>query len=67
MQTLKLSKSLNNWIISNFFLIDSLDIFQNNQIILAGDFNIFLDTTSEAKGRSPCLKKKSVGKLIKAR
>ena len=46
-------------------LLDSLDIHQNKQIILAGDFNLFLDTTLEAEGGSPCLKKKSVAKLIK--
>ena len=49
---------------NNFYLpLDSLDIHQNNQIILAGDF----DTTLEAEGGSPCLKKKSVAKLIKIR
>ena len=46
-------------------LLDSLDIHRNKQIILAGDFNLFLDTTLEAEGGSPCLKKKSVAKLIK--
>ena len=46
-------------------LLDSLDIHQNKQIILAGDFNLFLDTTLEAEGGSPCLKKKSVAELIK--
>ena len=45
--------------------VDSLDIHQNKQITLAGDFNLFLDTTLEAEGGSPCLKKKSVAKLIK--
>ena len=46
-------------------LLDRLDIHQNERIILAGDFNLFLDTTLEAEGGSPCLKKKSVAKLIK--
>ena len=46
-------------------LLDSLDIHQNKQIVLAGDFNLFLDTTLEAEGGSPCLKKKAVAKLIK--
>ena len=46
-------------------LLDGLDIHQNKQIILAGDFNLFLDTTLESGGGSPCLKKKSVAKLIK--
>ena len=46
-------------------ILDSLYIHKNKQIILAGDFNLFLDTTLEAKGGSPCLKKKSVAKSIK--
>ena len=46
-------------------LLDSLDIHQNKQLILAGNFNLFLDTTLEAEGDSPCLKKKSLAKLIK--
>ena len=46
-------------------LLGSLDIHQNKQIILTGDLNLFLDTTLEVKGGSPCLRKKSVAKLIK--
>ena len=46
-------------------LLDSLDIRQNKQLILAGDFNAFLYKMLEAKGGSPCLKNKSVAKLIK--
>ena len=46
-------------------LLDSLEIHQNKQIILAGDFNLFLDTTLEAKGGSPCLEKRYVAKFIK--
>ena len=46
-------------------LLDSLDIHQNKQIILAGDFNLFLDKTLEAEGGSSCFKKKSVAKLVK--
>ena len=46
-------------------LLNSLDIHQNKQIILAQDFNLFLGTTLEAEGSSPCLKKKSVANLIK--
>ena len=54
--------------LNNFQLfLNSLDIHQNKQITLAGDFNIFLDTTLEAKGRSPCLKKKPAAKLIKTK
>ena len=44
-------------------LLDSLEIHQNKQIIVARDFKLFLDTTLEAKGGSLCLKK-SVAKLI---
>ena len=46
-------------------LLNSLDIHQNKQIILAGDFDLVLDTTLEVKAGSPCLKIKSVEKLIK--
>ena len=53
-------------VLNNFhLLLDSLDIHQSKQIILAGDFNLFLDTTLEAEGGSSCLKKKSAAKLIK--
>ena len=38
-------------------LLDRLDIHQNSLVILAADFNIFLDTTLEVEGDSPCLKK----------
>ena len=41
-------------------LLDSWDIHQNKQTILAGDFNVFLDTTLEVKGGFTCLKKKFV-------
>ena len=34
-------------------------------MILAGDFNLFLDTTLESKWCSLCLKNKYVAKLIK--
>ena len=43
-------------------LLDNLDIHQNEQITLAGDFNFFLDVTLEAKGGSPCLINKSASK-----
>ena len=46
-------------------LLDSLDIPQNKQIILAGDINIFLDATLEVEGGSHYLKRKSVAELIK--
>ena len=47
------------------FLLDSLDIHHNKQIILTEDFNLFVDAILEAKGSSPCLKKKYVARLIK--
>ena len=37
-------------------LLDSSDIQQSKHIILAGDFNIFLDRTLESKRSSSCLK-----------
>ena len=46
-------------------LLNSLDIYQNKQIILAGDFNLFLDATLEFKWSFPFLKKKYVAKLLK--
>ena len=60
MQTPKLSK-LKSLIISTFFSI--FDIHQNKQIILAGDFNLFLDTTLEAEVGSSCLKKEICSKI----
>ena len=39
-----------------YLLVDSLDIHQNKQIILAGYFNLFLDTVLGANGNSPCCK-----------
>ena len=55
-------------VLNNLHLpLDSWDIHQNKQIILAGDFNLFLDTTLEPKADFPCLKKKSVAKLIKTK
>ena len=38
-------------------LLDRLDIRQNKQIILAGDWNLFLNITLGVKGGSPCLKR----------
>ena len=55
------TKVLNNL----HLLLGSLDIHQIKQIILAGDFNFFLDTTLDTEGGAPCLKKKSVAKVIK--
>ena len=44
-------------VLNNLHLLDSLDIRQNKQIILAGDWSLFLDITLEVKGGSPCLKR----------
>ena len=46
-----------------YLLLDSLVIPQNKQIILAEDFNLFLDRTLEAEGGSPCLKIKICSKI----
>ena len=46
-------------------LLDYLDIQQNKQIILVGDFNLFLDATLKSERGSLCLKKKSVASLVK--
>ena len=52
-------------VLNNLHLLGRLDIHQNKQVILAGDFNLFLDTIFKAEGGSLCLKKKSIAKLIK--
>ena len=36
----------------------------NHNIIFAGDFNIFFDASSDAKGGTPTLKSQSINKLI---
>ena len=60
------AKTEKNKVLNNLhLLLGSLDIHQIKQIILAGDFNLFLDTTLDTEGGTPCLKKKSVAKLIK--
>ena len=41
-----------------FFI--SLNIYQYKQIILVGDFNLFLDTTLEARVDFPCLIKREI-------
>ena len=51
-------------VLNNLHLLDSLDI-QNKQIILAGDFTLFLDTILETEGDSTSLKKESITKSIK--
>ena len=41
-----------------FFI--SLNMYQYKQIILVGDFNLFLDTTLEARVDFPCLIKREI-------
>ena len=41
-----------------FFI--SLNIYQYKQIILVGDFNLFLDTTLEVRVDFPCLIKREI-------
>ena len=38
-------------------LLENFDHTENKPIIFAGDFNLFLDRSLEAKGDNPCLKK----------
>ena len=37
-------------------MLENFDLTENKPIIFAGDFNLFLDRSSEAKGGNPCLK-----------
>ena len=45
-------------------LLENFDLTKNKQIIFAGDFNLFLDRSLEAKGGNPCLKKQSLSKFL---
>ena len=45
------------------FLDNITDLYYKN-IILGGDFNIFLNLTCEARGGNPKMKNKSVAKFI---
>ena len=45
-------------------LISNLDLNSEKRIIFAGDFNLFLDRSLDAKGGSPSLKKHSLSKLL---
>ena len=46
------------------FILENFDLLENKPIIFAGDFNLFLDRSLEAKGGNPCLKKQSFSKLL---
>ena len=45
-------------------LLSNLDLSSEKHIIFAGDFNLFLDCSLDAKGGSPSLEKHSLSKLI---
>ena len=45
-------------------ILDKVKDIQNKNIVLAGDFNVIFDVAVESLGRNPCLKKKSLTKLI---
>ena len=44
--------------------LENFDLTENKPIIFAGDFNLFLGRSLEAKGGNPCLKKQSLNKLL---
>ena len=46
------------------FLLNSIDDIENQNIIFGGDFNFFFDSTIEASGGNPTLKKKTLTKFI---
>ena len=43
--------------------LENFNLTKSKPIIFAGDFNLFLDRSLEAKGGNPCLKKQSLSKL----
>ena len=45
-------------------MLENFDLTKNKPIIFAGDFNLFLDRSLEAKGGNLCLKKQSLSKLL---
>ena len=45
-------------------LLENFNPTKNKPIIFAGDFNLFLNRSLEAKGGNPCLKKESLSKLL---
>ena len=48
-------------------LLENLDLTKNKPRIFAGDFNLFLDQSLEAKGGNLCLKKQSLSKLLQVK
>ena len=49
---------------SLFELLEEFDISLTKQLVMTGDFNLFFNSTLEAQGGNPTLKKKSLAKLI---
>ena len=47
-----------------FLLLEKFDVTLEKNLILAGDFNLFLNSKLDAKGGKPAIKKKSLPKLI---
>ena len=45
-------------------MMETTDINENTNILLAGDFNVFFNTNLECCGGNPSFKQKSVAKLI---
>ena len=45
-------------------IIDKVRDIQSKNIVLRGDFNVIFDISLECLGGNPCLKKKSIEKLI---
>ena len=45
-------------------IIDKVKDIQSKNIVLGGDFNVIFDISLESLGRNPCLRKKSIAKLI---
>ena len=45
-------------------LLENFDRIENKPITFAGDFNLFLDRSLQAKGGNSCLKKQSISKLL---
>ena len=45
-------------------IIDKVKDIQSENIVLGGDFNVIFDISLESLGGNPCLKKKSIAKLI---
>ena len=45
-------------------MVTKLHLTQNNNIICAGDFNLFFNVKLESYGGNPVFKKRSVGKIV---